>query len=139
MHLDLEGRIIIKGRPSLVSSAQSGHTDSTTLCVGGGSSPPRGVSSITTWESTLARLRQRIQEVQDLIREDLYDLEEPLIALGCEVLLSPEQTAQLIAAKAFYDQVFPECCHTIERILLPFGASHEQEISESTRAITSEL
>jgi hypothetical protein len=70
-------------------------------------------------ERMLARLCQRVREVETLIHEELGDIAEPLDTLG--KVLTPDLANQWKAAKEAYAQVPLECSCALARILSPFG------------------
>lgn len=132
MQLDLAGDPILGGQPHCSSSAHTeGNNARINYCQKESMIIVQHVSPTTHWERNMTRLRQRIQEVQELIREDLRDIEEPLRTLGNdEEHLSQEQRAQVTAARTRYEQLFQHCHHALNALFLPFEVRSEQREHE---------
>src|SRR6266496_5041820 len=133
MQLDGEGRPMVRGISRLSSHQKASPADASTA-------ETCKVSTdgwnLTMWEKRVTKLYQRVREVQDLVREDLKEIQEPFDALARSETLSQEHLTQLAVAKAYYEQACQEYTDTLERILLPFERQEtdveEVRLSEST-------
>lgn len=126
MLLDLEGQILVAGKPI---SAVSQKLQTCSVIQTPASSPIHNVrqSFPTRWQVKVAKLRQRVQEVRMLILEDIQDLQEPLDALSNERgILSSQETMQLEKATAAYEQAIQECGLALANILEPFMEAQER-------------
>ena len=137
MQLDGEGRPMVRGISRLSSHQKVSPADaSISLCTAETCKVPTDGSNLSMWEKRVTKLYQRVREVQDLVREDLKEIQEPLDALARSETLSQEHLTQLAVAKAYYEQACQEYTDTLERILLPFERQEtdveEVRLSEST-------
>ncbi len=126
MLLDLEGQIVLAGKP-ISAVSQTLQTAGMIQPSVPSSTPDAPLPCLTYWQVKVARLHQRVQEVQILILEDMQDLREPLDALSNErEILSPQEAMQLEMAKVAYEQAIQRCNLALANILEPFLETQER-------------
>jgi uncharacterized protein YukE len=127
MLLDPEGRLIMGNTPlSFANMRSSSNDERTTLGRDDISETFLSSSHSAPWARNVARLCQRVRDVQTLIQEDLREIEEPLTTLGTVAsTLSQEHVTQWEAAKIAYSQTLQECTQALEHVLSPFTETQE--------------
>ncbi len=127
MLLDPEGRLMMGNTPPSFANMRSSSDDERTTSGRDDMSETFLSSSRSApWARNVARLCQRVRDVQTLIQEDLREIEEPITTL-CTVAstLSQEHILQWEAAKTAYSQAMQECTQILERVLSPFTETPE--------------
>ncbi len=125
MFIDLDARPMIGERTFFHSQTLSKKIASEASCTSDETCVARDLlSADTRWEKNLARLRQRVQETQVLLGEDMREIEEPLRTLICtQENPTQEQISQVTAARTRYKQAMQDCLEALDRILAPFSSA----------------